>query len=348
MLVNRETKPSWQAVIADALNQNLDESYSSNYSSRNISPVQATSDSDTLPLAIIRDRLNESTSIVKSSHESKITPVSDFCRCDAWFWHLLFQMKLRAEDHITDIESSLKTFKSHVSTPKSSTPSSPVSRSDEPHGKSPLATPEKKKTGSSRRKVREPSASIPASSPPVTYSTMDASEMQQLAPYIISGSDSDSNNESSGDDFHSRAYVDASERRKTRSPGTTPSKPNKKVIPKKPGRKSTGKKKWKSEDEEEEQDDHLAKFFAADAELEDNTVENRVSISKIRPTKKVAKKRKVEEQPKEQSARKRKSGTPRKLEVIDESKLDTWETAADTEIVKNSANHSDYLIKERK
>lgn len=170
--------------------------------------------------------------------------------------------------------------------------------------------------------------------------------MQQLAPYIISGSDSDSNAESSGDDFHSRAYVDASERRKTRSPGTTPnSKPNKKVVPKKPGRKSTGKKKWKSEDEEE--DDHLAKFFAADAELED-TVENRVSISKIRPTKKVAKKRKVEEAPKEQSARKRKSGTPRKLEVIDESKLDTWETAADTEIVKNSANHSDYLIKERK
>jgi len=315
-----------KAVIADALNQNLDESYSSNYSSRNISPVQATSDSDTLPLAIIRDRLNESASIVKSNHECKITP-----------------MKLRAEDHITDIESSLKTFKSHVSTPKSSTPSSPVSRGDGPHGKSPLATPEKKKTGSSRRKVREPSASIPAS-PPVTYSTMDASEMQQLAPYIISGSDSDSNAESSGDDFHSRAYVDASERRKTRSPGTTPnSKPNKKVVPKKPGRKSTGKKKWKSEDEEE--DDHLAKFFAADAELED-TVENRVSISKIRPTKKVAKKRKVEEAPKEQSARKRKSGTPRKLEVIDESKLDTWETAADTEIVKNSANHSDYLIKE--
>ena len=54
-------------------------------------------------------------------------------------------MKLRAEDHITDIESSLATFKSHVSTPKSSTPSSPLSNKDHgPHGKSPLATPEKR------------------------------------------------------------------------------------------------------------------------------------------------------------------------------------------------------------
>ena len=256
-------------------------------------------------------------------------------------------MKLRAEDHITDIESSLATFKSHVSTPKSSTPSSPLSNKDHgPHGKSPLATPEKR-TGSSRRKVREPTASIPAE---VTYSTMDASEMQQLAPYIISGSDSDNTVESSGDDFHSRAYVDSTEsRRKTRSPATTTIKPKKKLVPKKPGRKiANGKKKWKSEDED---DDHLAKFFAADAEL---NVENKVAITTTPTTKpKVGKKRKPAPEPKEQKEpngnnRKRKSGTPRKLEIIDEKQLDAWETAVDTEVVKNSSNGLDYLIKERK
>ena len=50
-----------KAVIADALNQNLEDYNSSNYSSRNISPIQLSiaSDSDTLPLAVIRDRLNQ-------------------------------------------------------------------------------------------------------------------------------------------------------------------------------------------------------------------------------------------------------------------------------------------------
>lgn len=66
-----------KAVIADALNQNVDESFSSNYSSRNISPIQAiiTSDSDTLPLAVIRDKLNQSQSIAKQT-PTTITPVS--------------------------------------------------------------------------------------------------------------------------------------------------------------------------------------------------------------------------------------------------------------------------------
>lgn len=277
----------------------------------------------------------------------------------------IIQMKLRAEDHITDIESSLATFKSHVSTPKSSTPSSPTSSRPEsshgPHGKSPLATPEKR-TGSSRRKIREPTASLPAtpvtSAPAVTYSTMDASEMNQLAPYIISGSDSDNTVESSGDDFHSRVYIDASERRKTRSPGhQTTTKPKKKVIGKKPGRKgnASGKKKWKSEDED---DDHLAKFFAADAELNDQpqtqpvVVENKVAIVQQAQAKQTAtkqpKKRKSDESTKSSANRKRKSGTPRKLEVIDEKQLDAWETAKETEVVKNSSNGLDYLIKERK
>lgn len=69
-----------KAVIADALNQNVDESFSSNYSSRNISPIQAIngSDSDTLPLAVIRDKLNQSQTIVKTTSSSNvITPVSD-------------------------------------------------------------------------------------------------------------------------------------------------------------------------------------------------------------------------------------------------------------------------------
>lgn len=326
-----------KAVIADTLNQGLDESYSSSYSSRNISPVQPASDSDTLPLAVLRDRLHQ--------NESKPTQIT--------------HMKLRVEDHIPDIESSLATFKSHVSTPTnlSSSPSSPCSSGSGARGtlpQSPLATPEKKtapvRTGSSRRKPRQPSASVPAS-PPATYSTMDASEMQQLAPYIISCSDSDNDSaESSGDDFHSRAFVDSSERRKTRSPAVkvVPKKPQ----PKKPGRKVTGKKKWKSEDEDEETkpDDHLVKFFAADAELSDSESKN----VKKAPKKKVQKKRKtpektekVEPEPKKEQARKRKSGTPRKLEIIDESKLDSWETAADTEVVKNSSNDSDYLIKEQ-
>lgn len=334
-----------KAVIADALNQNVDESFSSNYSSRNISPIQAIngSDSDTLPLAVIRDKLNQSQTIAKSTTTATTSTV-------------ITPMKLRAEDHITDIESSLATFKSHVSTPKSSTPSSPTSRPEShgPHGKSPLATPEKR-TGSSRRKVREPSASLPAAATPVvvvapevTYSTMDASEMNQLAPYIISGSDSDNTIESSGDDFHSRVYIDASERRKTRSPGQM-AKPKKKVVGKKPGRKGTsGKKKWKSEDEDD--DDHLAKFFAADAELNAaSVVENKVAIVSAQPKPKQPKKRKSDESSKSSSQsanRKRKSGTPRKLEVIDEKQLDTWETAKETEVVKNSSNGKDYLIKE--
>ena len=70
-----------KAVIADALNQNVDESFSSNYSSRNISPIQAIngSDSDTLPLAVIRDKLNQSQTIAKSTtlaSSTIITPVS--------------------------------------------------------------------------------------------------------------------------------------------------------------------------------------------------------------------------------------------------------------------------------
>ena len=182
--------------------------------------------------------------------------------------------------------------------------------------------------------------------------------MNQLAPYIISGSDSDNTVESSGDDFHSRVYIDASERRKTRSPGhQTTTKPKKKVVGKKPGRKgnASGKKKWKSEDED---DDHLAKFFAADAELNDQpqtqpvVVENKVAIVQQaqakQPATKQPKKRKSDESTKSSANRKRKSGTPRKLEVIDEKQLDAWETAKETEVVKNSSNGLDYLIKERK
>ena len=228
------------------------------------------------------------------------------------------------------------------------------------------------------------------------FANMDAEELEQLAPYMgLSGSDSDvkdNDSSESDDEFQSRAQIESgSERRKTRSPSVSPYRPTQKTQTQ-PGRKRKKKKRKASEEhedgpedahediredepedspkdnEESPEDDHLAKFFAADAELSDHN-EN-VSIKK--KSKSSKKKKKSEEKKnemkvqktvknmktssgtssasnlKEMNSRKRKSGTPRKLEVIDETKMDSWETAEDTEIVKNSSNDKDYLIKERK
>ena len=230
---------------------------------------------------------------------------------------------------------------------------------------------------------------------------MDAEELEQLAPYMgLSGSDSDvkgDDSSESDDEFQSRAQIESgSERRKTRSPSVSPYRPTQTGKPPtqtQPGRKRKKKKRKSSQHEDEPEDgpedngpdnpedheenpedDHLAKFFAADAELSDHN-ENVTSSMRRKEKSKIAKKKKKTEDKKndkaqktvkkssdssktssgakttdlkELNSRKRKSGTPRKLEVIDETKMDSWETAEDTEIVKNSSNDKDYLIKERK
>lgn len=331
-----------KAVIADALNQNLDESYSSNYSSRNISPIQLSmaSDSDTLPLAVIRDRLNQ-------QHQDRMAPI-----------------KIHAEDkynplEVSHIESSLLTFKSHVSTPSTmsgpSTPSTSTPASPTPESNS-------QPVDSERKSRPMPTKRRPSN--PTHFAHMDAEELEQLAPYMgLSGSDSDTRLDSSSesdDEFQSRAHIEANgERRKTRSPSTSPYIPNaarkRKKKSSSENKKATEKKDRKRSNASE--DDHLAKFFAADAELNslngNGTKEkvNAKSTKKKRRTKAIEEKICSKYEKKEpietvKDSRKRKSGIPRKLEVIDEAKMDTWETAADTEIVKNSSNDSDYLIKE--
>ena len=280
------------------------------------------------------------------------------------------------------------------SSPPSSVPPSPpaVAR------KSSNVTNSMSRVENSTRRVR------PNRRPSHPFANMDAEELEQLAPYMgLSGSDSDvkgDDSSESDDEFQSRAQIESgSERRKTRSPSVSPYRPTSqtgKVPPTQtqPGRKRKKKKRKSSEDEPEEigpeemgpenpedheenpEDDHLAKFFAADAELSDHN-ENVTSSIRRKEKSKISKKKKKTEDKKndikaqktvkkssdtskassgvkstsdlkELNSRKRKSGTPRKLEVIDEKQMDSWETAEDTEIVKNSSNDKDYLIKERK
>ena len=297
---------------------------------------------------------------------------------------------------MSHIESSLLTFKSHVSTPSTmSAPSSPPS-SVPP---SPPTVP-KNVTNSMSRVENSTRRIRPNRRPSHPFANMDAEELEQLAPYMgLSGSDSDvkgDDSSESDDEFQSRAQIESgSERRKTRSPSVSPYRPTQTGKPPtqtQPGRKRKKKKRKSSEHEPEDgpedngpdipedheenpEDDHLAKFFAADAELSDHN-ENVTSSMRRKEKSKIAKKKKKTEDKKndikvqktvkkssdspktssgakntdlkELNSRKRKSGTPRKLEVIDETKMDSWETAEDTEIVKNSSNDKDYLIKERK
>ena len=300
---------------------------------------------------------------------------------------------------MSHIESSLLTFKSHVSTPSTmSAPSSPPS-SVPP---SPPTVP--KNVSNSMSRVENSTRRIrPNRRPSHPFANMDAEELEQLAPYMgLSGSDSDvkgDDSSESDDEFQSRAQIESgSERRKTRSPSVSPYRPaqtGKPPTQTQPGRKRKKKKRKSSEHEDEPEDgledngpdnpedheenpedDHLAKFFAADAELSDHN-ENVTSSMRRKEKSKIAKKKKKTEDKKndikaqktvkkssdssktssgvntnsdlkELNSRKRKSGTPRKLEVIDEKQMDSWETAEDTEIVKNSSNDKDYLIKERK
>jgi hypothetical protein len=231
-----------KAVIADALNQNLDESFSSNYSSRNISPINnITSDSDTLPLAIIRDRLSNDT-------KRHISPI-----------------KIRAEDHITDIESSLATFQSHVSTPSSlSAASSPDRNSVEPLNQSQNNNDVQSRTS----KRRSTSGSTQFTN----------KELGQLSQFMgLSGSESDGEQRSeseSDDDYRSRARVSKpalGQRRKTRSPSTSFSSPPPSSTPKPNSKKKKGEKQKETEQPENndfipdiEKDVILAKFFAAE------------------------------------------------------------------------------------
>jgi len=369
-----------KAVIADALNQNLEDYNSSNYSSRNISPIQLSiaSDSDTLPLAVIRDRLNQ---------QNRMPPIKIHA-CDKY-----------NPLEVSHIESSLLTFKSHVSTPSTmSAPSSPPSSvPPSPPTVAKNVTNSVRRVDNSMRRVR------PNRRPSHPFANMDAEELEQLAPYMgLSGSDSDvkgNDSSESDDEFQSRAQIESgSERRKTRSPSVSPYRPTQtgKITQTQPGRKRKKKKRKSSElengsedgpetpedREDNPEDDHLAKFFAADAELSDHN-ENVTSSMRIKEKIKISKKKslkKTEDKKndnkaqktvknsvkseksekseksssgtsstsnlKELNSRKRKSGTPRKLEVIDETKMDSWETAEDTEIVKNSSNDKDYLIKE--
>ena len=270
-----------------------------------------------------------------------------------------------------------------------SAPSSPPSSAPP----SPLTVT--KNISNSMRRVENSTRRVrPNRRPSHPFANMDAEELEQLAPYMgLSGSDSDvkgNDSSESDDEFQSRAQIESgSERRKTRSPSVSPYRPTQtggKTTQTQPGRKRKKKKRKSSDHEEAEdvtennrienkpiedkpEDDHLAKFFAAEAELSDNNDNVTNSMRRKEKSKTLKKKKKTEDRKndmkaqktvknigmktsstnlKELNSRKRKSGTPRKLEVIDETKMDSWETAEDTEIVKNSSNDKDYLIKERK
>jgi hypothetical protein len=175
------------------------------------------------------------------------------------------------------------------------------------------------------------------------------------------------------DDYRSRARVSKpalGQRRKTRSPSTSFSSPPPSSTPKPNSKKKKGEKQKETEQPENndfipdiEKDVILAKFFAAENAafgMSDNERPQKgkpagkakkkigkVGKKKVVPKEKPKPKEKGTEE-KSVTARKRKSGTPRKLEVIEPAQMDTWENSEETEIVKNSANDADYIIKERK
>ena len=216
------------------------------------------------------------------------------------------------------------------------------------------------------------------------YSSINAKELEQLSQFMgLSGSESDGAHGSESDDeYRSRAQVASvvkgSERRKTRSPSTsfTTSPPRSEKVSKKRKKKtdkftvesrkerklSSEKKDKNYNPDEVENDEVLAKFFAAEnaaigfsgneVKAKKETEEVKTKKHKMTPGKKKKKavmspKMALKEEKTTQS-RKRKSGTPRKLEVIEAAQMDTWESSVDTEIVKNSANDAEYRINERK
>ena len=376
------------AVIADARNQSVQSDAStSTASSRNQSPVAVTgvtnssSDSD-IPLAIIRKRLQKtkdeqitpaSTPPVKSSPSSRAASPSD----DAP------KIKIRKQDFLTDasLEASLATFKRNVVTPDVTS-----SSSDENDDESVTRqTRARTATPPMRPRIKRTASSISSGS-----TALDAKELQQLAPFMLSSSedDDDQSESESDDEYRSRAQFDSDvERRQTRSPGsvTKPKSPKKDRSPKseqksekrRPAKRSLENvlkrvsdmkkatpdeivtKRATSEESvtkkptveesvadllprkrsRKQSNAALEKFFAAEKEMDENFGAKKAE----KPAKKSPKR---VEPSKKAAPRKRKSNTPRKLEIV--TPEETWEHSEQTVVDKNSSEGKDYLISESK
>ena len=208
-----------------------------------------------------------------------------------------------------------------------------------------------------------------ASNMSLSSNGMDPKELGQLAHFMLSSSENDSESESD-DDFKSRVICDSDvERRQTRSPSSASKNPRKKSPKKadsKPLLKKSGSKRSlesvlqrvsdlkKEKDEETVQSKPpkkarkaaspkssktLEKFFAAEMEMD--------MKKEVKPV--PARSREVKTEPKEvkksESSRKgRKSNTPRKIEIV--SPEDTWEHSDKTVVDQNSTGGKDYLIPE--
>jgi hypothetical protein len=267
---------------------------------------------------------------------------------------------MRKEDYITDIESSLKTFKTNVTTPVVTS----ESESDEPQELKREAPEPPRSRGVKPVRARRRGSNISTSS-----SCLEPHELQQLAPFIIDqlDSESESGSESESDaEYRSRANFDSDvERRQTRSPGSA-KKLAEKIPALKMSVKSTAKKSLESalrnlkkpadvchekklENIEEPLDPALAAFFAAEKEMDEPKGKKLAKTEKIVKIEKTPKIENVIEIPaklpkKIKSSRKRKSNTPRKLEIV--SPQDQWEHSKETVVDKNSSEGKDYIISE--
>ena len=366
------------AVIADALNQSVQsDASSSTSSSRNMSPVVTNSSSDSdIPLAIIREKLQKAKQqqiTPATTPPIKTPPPSSDTLLDE-----IPKIRIRKQDFITNIEASLKTFKTNVVTPEI-TSSSSSDNDDEPidlrKGQK-RGRPTKKVTPSPRPRIKRTASSMSTSS-----SALDPRELQQLAPFMLLSSSEDESESESDDDYRSRAQFDSDvERRQTRSPGSTtkmsPSVTKKVRSPKmepkdekkKPVKRSlesvlkrvSDLKKTKPDEskplpkmakkQRKQSNAALEKFFAAEKEMDEGVTTKKEKSPKLEKSIKAEKSIKVEKSIKTEKIpktepRKRKSNTPRKLEIV--TVQDTWEHSEETVVDTNTSKGKDYLISER-
>ena len=148
------------------------------------------------------------------------------------------RIRIRNEDFITDIEGSLKTFKTNVVTPEIS--SSSANEEEEPEDiedKAVISKKGQKRGRPAKKAVRRP-ARIKRTVSSISNSSngLDPKELQQLAKFMLSSSEEegDESGSESDDEYRSRAHFDSDvERRQTRSPGAAPRSIEKKKSPKK-------------------------------------------------------------------------------------------------------------------
>ena len=204
----------------------------------------------------------------------------------------------------------------------------------------------------------------------MSSNSLDPKELGQLAHFILSSSENDSESESD-DDFKSRVNCDSDiERRQTRSPSSASKNPKKSPKKSDPKPKKSGSKRslesilqrvsdLKKERDEEESAEKppkksrksaspkssktLEKFFAAEMEMDKKNGSRKPS----REIKSEPKNPESPKSPKSEPSRKgRKSNRPRKIEIV--SPEDTWEHSENTVVDQNSTGGKDYLIAEGK